>query len=154
MRKSAATVDTLKNILTGLGIGAGVSAGVAGIGYLMDKRQEHNRNVQLPIYFSQMLMKNPDINELYLRSDKDRQDVEDLFKLLEDFAPKIVENPLAAGTFIRQYKKYGDMGTTTEAVKALSDINKNYAGDKGGYSGMVINKAFENSVSNVFKGDQ
>ena len=131
-------------ILGALGIGAGITAGAAGLGYLLDLTKKHGRKTKLPVYFQNMLLKNQDINELYMSSKESKAQVEDLFALLEDFAPKIVENPLASGTFIRQLLKYSDLGPNTETIETLSKITKNYSDSSGtGYGGSSIGRFFE-----------
>lgn len=130
MKKKANAWSTAKKALTMLGIGAGIGGGVAGVGFLIDQIRSQGRKISLPGYFDQMLMKNPDIKDLH-KNKETKQDVEDYFKLLEDFAPKLVENPLSAGTFIRQLVKYSDLGPSTDTIETLSKITKNYSDAAG-----------------------
>ena len=142
--------NLLKGILLTLGVGAGVAGGMSGVGFLVDQLKKAGRKVKLPVYFENMLMKNPDIQELYKSNKESKEQVEDLFTLLEDFAPKIVENPLASGTFIRQLLKYSDLGPNTETLETLSKITKNYSDSKGSSFGMApISSFFEQTPKAV-----
>jgi hypothetical protein len=144
-------METVGKVLQTIGIGAGIGAGAVGIGALIDRYKVHQKEMQSPLIFQEMLMKNPDINEIYLSGKAGKTKVEDLYKLLEHFSPKLAENPLAAGTFMRQYAKMGDLGGHPEAIETLSRIHNNMSKGDTGISNTAMGKIFENTISTGFR---
>ena len=139
--------DSVSKVLQTVGIGVGIGGGMVGLSSLIDRYNLHRQHVNSPMLLQDVLLKNSDVNEVYLSGDAGREKVEDLYKVLEHFSPKIAENSLAAGTFIRQYLKYGDLGANTDAIETLSRITKNITDTKGGnFAHATMGKLFEGGV--------
>ena len=148
MYKQASFGEQIPKILTMLGTGVAIGGGVAGVGFLIDQVRKMKRDSAVPRYFKDMLARNPDVKMHYSTSKENKQQTEDLFMLLEHFAPKIVENPTASGTFLRQLIKYQDLGATTEMIETLSKITKNYSDASGqGLGPTAANKLFSDSAA-------
>jgi hypothetical protein len=145
--------ETASKVLQTAGVGMGIGGGIVGIAALIEKYNLHRKQMASPMFFQEMLLKNNDVNDYYLSGEEGKTRVEDLYRLLEHFAPKIAENALATGTFIRQYMKYGELGANMDIIAALSKINKDSQDSKPGLPGLATGKLFEQSVSTGFKFD-
>lgn len=138
--------ESIGKVLQTIGVGLGVGGGMAGLGALIDKYNIHRQQLTSPMQFQDMLMKNNDLNSIYLSGDDGKTKIEDLYKLLEHLAPKISENPIAAGAFIRQYVTLNVIHP--DALKTLVDVNRasTPAGGNDGLAYTALNKLFEQSI--------
>jgi len=151
MIKSALNTNTVKQILTSMATATAMGAGMAGVGALVDWGRVKSRTLNVPKYFDAMLTKNPDIKEMYEKSPEDAEKITDLFKVLEDYAPSLVNNPLAAGTFLRQLAKYGDLAGSPDQIQVLTSINKNIVDTKKNnfdWGNTLTSKLFDVSATN------
>lgn len=151
MKTASPLMDTLKEVLTSIAVGTSVGTGLMGVGYLIDKFKANQRERNLGVYFEQMLMKHPDLNLKYMGSKEDKERIQDIFEMLEHFAPKVAENPLASGAFVKKIFELGRDVPDTSMIEALSKITKNYSDIGGSLSSGVLKKMMESSVPMGFK---
>lgn len=144
-------VNALKNVLTTIGVGLGVGVGFAGAGYLVDKAKKGIREGQVPLFLTTMLSKNPDLQMEYMSSKEKKEKIEDLFSLLEHMSPKLAENPLASGAFIRKLLTLEDIGPDIAIMETLSKITKNYADSDGGFMGNAIKDTFSKGTTSGYQ---
>jgi len=122
LEKDGANLD-VKSFLTYLAAGLGVSAGLglaSGVAQLgVDAYMKHKTESEIDSLFADMLRLHPELREKRERSLL-------YFKALAHFSPAVIQNPLAAGAYIKQALQFDYVagGPLPETVNMLSQIQK------------------------------
>jgi hypothetical protein len=119
-------------------------AAIAGANVLFEGAQKLKSKMAKDPAFKRMMEMHPPLQKM------DPNEVVKYWDNLYHFAPKMAQEPLAAGAYILQVSRMADFGgPTSDTIKTLSEIQDKSGGGEASFAPPTESKIFMNAISTM-----